>query len=155
MANQPVPLTGEGKARLEKELSELREERKRVAERIHNARELGTSQTDAEYDDAKLDQGRIEGRVLEIEDILRRAVAIDEGGAHKTTRIVVGSGVKVDQDGASRHYQLVGPPEADAVKGKISIESPVGAALLGKQVGDTVELNVPRGVVKLKVLEID
>ncbi len=73
MPEQPVPLTIDGRDRLHRELEALREERKAVAERIHNARELGSSQADAEYDDAKLEQGRIEGRILEIEDILRRA----------------------------------------------------------------------------------
>jgi transcription elongation factor GreA len=155
MPEQPVPLTAQGKDRLLAELGTLREERKAVAERIHHARELGSSQTDAEYDDAKTDQGRIEGRILEIEDVLRRAVIIDEDTAHSAARIVVGSGVKVDQDGNVRHYQIVGPPEADVLKGRISNDSPVGAALLGKQVGDTVEVNAPRGVIKIKILEID
>jgi transcription elongation factor GreA len=155
MPDNPVPLTPDGKDRLTKELSALREERKAVADRIHNARELGSSQTDAEYDDAKIEQGRIEGRILEIEDILRRAVVIDEASAHNTARIVVGSGVKVDQDGVERHFQIVGPPEADAAHGRISNDSPVGSALIGKQVGDTIEVNAPRGVIKIKVLEID
>lgn len=155
MPEQPVPLTIDGRDRLHRELEALREERKAVAERIHNARELGSSQTDAEYDDAKLEQGRIEGRILEIEDILRRAVMIDENEAHSGQRIVVGSGVKVDQDGQERHYQIVGRPEANAAEGKISNDSPVGSALLGKQVGDTVEVNAPRGVIKIKVLSID
>lgn len=155
MAEQPVPITADGRDRLETELHRLREERKQVAERIHNARELGSSQADAEYDDAKLDQGRIEGRILEIEDILRRAVDIDEDKAHHARRIVIGSGVKVEQDGKERHYQIVGGPEADATTGKISHDSPVGSALLGKKVGEIVEINVPRGIVKLKVLAID
>ncbi len=155
MPDQPVPLTPEGKQRLVDELDELRAERKVVAERIHNARELGSSQTDAEYDDAKIDQGRIEGRILEIEDLLRRAVIINEDEAHKGSRVVVGSGVRVEQDGKTRHYQIVGPPEADVVNGKIPNDSPVGAALIGKQVGDQVEVSAPRGIIKIKVLEID
>lgn len=155
MPEQPVPLTSAGKDRLAEELESLRAERKAVSERIHAARELGSSQADAEYDDAKTDQGRIEGRILEIEDILRRAVVIDEKQVHKAPRIVVGSGIKVDQDGKERHYQIVGPPEADVAKGRIPNDSPVGAALLGKQVGDVVEVNAPRGVTKIRVLEID
>lgn len=155
MPEQAVPLTSEGRERLLAELAELREERKAVAERIQNARELGTSQTDAEYDDAKLDQGRIEGRILEIDDILRRAVVIDERQAHHAARVVIGSGIRVDQDGSEHNYQIVSPPEADPVHGRISNDSPVGSALLGRQVGDTVEINVPRGVIKIKVLEIN
>jgi transcription elongation factor GreA len=155
MPDKPVPLTREGKAKLEEELNELREKRHLVAERIHNAQELGTSQNDAEYDDAKLEQGMVEGRILELEDILRRAVEIDESTAHKAGRVVVGSGVQVEQDGKTRHYQIVGAPEADPGNGKISNESPVGVALLGKVVGDTVDVHVPKGVIKVKVLKID
>jgi transcription elongation factor GreA len=155
MSDKPVPLTREGKAKLEEELDELRAQRRVVAERIHNAQEQGTSQNDAEYDDAKLEQGMVEGRILEIEDILRRATIIDEKGAHGSGRVMVGSGVEVDQDGKKRHYQIVGAPEADPANGKISNESPVGSALLGRAVGDTIDVNVPRGVIKVKVLKID
>lgn len=97
----------------------------------------------------------VEGRILEIEDILRRAVTIDEAGAHTAGRVLVGSGVEVEQDGKRRHYRIVGAPEADPATGKISNESPVGAALLGRAVGDTVDVNVPRGVIKVKVVKID
>ena len=155
MTDKPVPLTSEGKAKLENELEALRRRRKDVAEMIHAAQEQGTSQNDAEYDDAKMEQGRVEGRILELEDILRRAKIIDEDGAHKSGRVVVGSGVKVEQDGVVRHYQIVGGPEADPVNGKISNDSPVGLALLGKAVGETVAVNVPKGVIKVKVLQID
>jgi transcription elongation factor GreA len=97
----------------------------------------------------------LEGRILEIEDILRRATLIDENTAHAGGRVVVGSGVHVEQDGERRHYQIVGAPEADPSQGKISNESPVGAALLGRSVGDVVDVNVPRGVIKVKVIKID
>src|SRR5258706_14384153 len=126
MADKQVPLTRAGKTKLEDELEELRGRRRVVAERIHNAQELGTSQNDDESDDAKQEQGMVEGRILEVEDILRRAVPIDEATAHGAGRVVIGSGVQVEQDGVTRHYQIVGAPEADPVKGKISNESPVG-----------------------------
>ncbi|MEX0784907.1 MAG: transcription elongation factor GreA [Dehalococcoidia bacterium] len=155
MPEKRVPLTREGKAKLEDELNELREKKRLVAERIHNAQELGTSQNDAEYDDAKLEQGMVEGRILEMEDIIRRAVEIDEKAAHKSGRVIVGSGVQVEQDGKKRHFQIVGAPEADPGNGKISNESPVGSALLGKVVGDLVDVHVPKGVIKVKVLKID
>jgi transcription elongation factor GreA len=155
MTEKQVPLTFDGKARLAHELEALRAQRRVVAERIHNAQEQGTSQNDAEYDDAKQEQGMLEGRILEIEDILRRATIIDEKGAHKAGRVVLGSGVEVEQDGKKRHYQIVGAPEADAGKGKISNESPVGAALLGRVVGEQVDVNVPKGVIKVKVVKID
>ena len=123
--------------------------------RIHDAQQQGTSQNDAEYDDAKQEQGMIEGRILEVEDLLRRATIIDETSAHHAGRVMLGSGVEVEQDGSFRHYQIVGAPEADAAKGKISNESPVGAALLGKTVGDVVDVHVPKGAIKVKVLKID
>ena len=155
MTEKQVPLTSDGKSKLEEELEQLRAQRRQVAERIHNAQEQGTSQNDAEYDDAKQEQGMVEGRILEIEDILRRAILIDEDGAHKAGRVVLGSGVEVEQEGKRRHYQIVGAPEADPGNGKISNESPVGAALLGHQVGETIDVNVPRGVVKVKIVKID
>ncbi|MEP6871948.1 MAG: transcription elongation factor GreA [Anaerolineaceae bacterium] len=155
MPDKLVPLTREGKAKLEAELDELRAQRRLTAQRIHNAQEQGTSQNDAEYDDAKVEQGMIEGRILEMEDVLRRSTIIDEVGAHESGRVMVGSGVEVLQDGKTRHYQIVGAPEADPGNGKISNESPVGSALLGREVGATVEVLVPKGVIKVKVVKID
>lgn len=155
MTDKQVPLTREGKAKLEEEIEQFRSQRRAISERIHNAQEQGTSQNDAEYEDAKQEQGMVEGRILEIEDLLRRAVIIDEDGAHHSGRVVLGSGVEVDQDGKRRHYQIVGAPEADPADGKISNESPVGSALLGRKIGDTVDVHVPKGVIKVKVLKID
>jgi len=155
MTDKPVPLTREGKAKLEQELDGLRARRREVSEMIHDAQEQGTSQNDAEYDDAKLEQGRVEGRILELEDIIRRARLIDEDGARASGRVMIGTRVELDWAGAMRHYQIVGAPEADAANGKISNESPVGAALLGKAVGDVIDINAPRGVIKVKVLKID
>ena len=155
MTDRPVPLTREGKAKLEQELEDLRVRRREVSEMIHNAQEQGTSQNDAEYDDAKMEQGRVEGRILELEDIIRRARIIDEDGGRASGRIMIGSVAHVDWDGAERQYQIVGAPEADAAHGKISNESPVGSALLGKAVGDVIEINAPRGLIKVKVIKID
>ena len=155
MTDKTVPITREGKAKLEQELESLRAQRRVVAERIHNAQEQGTSQNDAEYDDAKLEQGMLEGKILELEGTLRRATIIDESGAHKAGHVMIGSGIEVDQDGKKRHYQIVGAPEADPANGKISNESPVGSALLGRKVGDVVEVNAPKGVMKVKILKID
>lgn len=155
MPEKLVPFTREGKAKKDDELEELRHQRKRIAERIHNSQELGTSQNDAEYTDAKAEQGMVEGRIMEIEDLLSRAVIIDEASAHKSGFVVVGSGVQVEQGGKTMHYQIVGAPEADPRQGKISNESPVGAALLGHASGDTVDVHVPAGAVKVKIIKID
>lgn len=155
MTEKTVPLTPEGRDKLLKELEELRSRRKLIAERIHHAQELGTSQTDAEYEDAKQEQGMVEGRILEIEDILRRAVIIDETKVQGMGRVVVGSRVEVEQDGQVRVFRIVGAPEADPSAGKISNESPVGRALLGRTAGEVVEVNVPKGVIKLKILKVE
>ncbi|MFN0147295.1 MAG: transcription elongation factor GreA [Dehalococcoidia bacterium] len=155
MTEKQVPLTHDGKARLQDELEQLRAQRRSVAERIHNAQEQGTSQNDAEYDDAKQQQGMVEGRILEVEDILHRAVIIDEKSAHVAGRVLLGSGVEVEQDGKHHHYQIVGAPEADPMNGKISNESPVGSALLGRAVGETIDVHVPKGAIKVKILKID
>ena len=155
MAEKNVPLTREGKGKLEAELERLLAERRDIAGRLHNAQEQGTSQNDAEYDDAKQEQGRVEGRILDVEDILRRATLIDASTAQRTGRVTIGSTVEVDQDGKRRHYQIVGAPEADAARGKISNESPVGASLLGKQLGDLVDVHVPKGAIRLKIVSID
>ncbi len=155
MPQNPVPMTKEGVTRLHEELESLKSDRKTVADHIQKARELGTSQNDAEYDNAKQEQSLLEGKILDLEDLLRRAVFIDEEGAHHASRVVVGSGVKVLQDGKMRHYQIVGTPEANAAAGLISNESPIGAALLGRSRGEEIEIMVPRGVIKVKVLAID
>lgn len=153
MTDKTVPLTLDGKAKLEVELEDLRTQRRAVAERIHNAQELGTSQNDAEYDDAKQEQGMVEGRILEIEDILRRASIITS--SKNGGRISLGSIVVVSQAGKEQSFQIVGAPEADPANGKISNESPVGRALLGKAIGDTVDVNAPRGVVKMEVVRVE
>ena len=155
MALKPVPLTKAGLKRLEKELELLKAKRKEVAESLHRAVELGTSQNDSEYDIAKDEQARVEGKIRELSDIISRAELIDERGAHTSQRVMVGSGIEVEQDGKHQHFQIVGPPEADIAKGRISHESPIGEALLGRAVGDEVNVNVPRGVIRLKVLAID
>ena len=142
-------------AQRQHQVRRLRAHRRVVTERIRDAQELGTSQNDAEYDDAKMEQAMLEGRILEKEDILRRSIVIDEESAHRSGRIVLGSRVEVEQNGKHTVYTIVGAPEADAARGRISNESPVGAALFGKQAGESVDINVPRGVIKLRVLKID
>ncbi len=155
MADDKVPMPKDGVARLHDELEGLKAERKTIADHIHKARELGTSQNDAEYDNAKQEQSLLEGKILNIEDLLRRAVIIDEEGAHHASWVVVGSGVKVRQGRKTLHYQIVGQPEANVAEGRISNESPIGAALLGRSKGDKVDIEVPSGLISLKILDID
>jgi transcription elongation factor GreA len=155
---KPVPLTKEGHERLVRELDELRSTgRKGIADRIHTAKELAATQNDAEYEDAKNAQAFVEGQILELESMLTNAVIIDEEQAHHATRIQLGSRVTVrhPDDGREQHFTIVGPAEASPHDGRISHESPVGRALLGHRKGESVEVVVPAGVQKLKVVKVE
>ncbi len=152
--DKPVPLTREGLAKLEAELEYLRTvRRQQVADRIHQAKELASAQNNAEYDDAKNEQAFVEGRILTLERMIQNAVIIEEG-AH-STQVQLGSVVTVvDADGREEHYTIVGSAEARPKDGRISNESPVGRALLGKTVGDEVQVQVPAGVLRLTVTAV-
>jgi transcription elongation factor GreA len=153
MSEKEIFLTPEGLAKLERELEYLRTVRRQeVAERIQTAKELRSTVSSPEYEDAKNEQGFVEGRILELERIIKNAVII-----HPETADLVQLGSKVTvrhQDGSEEHYTIVGRAEVDPGEGKISNESPVGKALLGKRVGDEVEVTVPAGVLKLTITEI-
>jgi transcription elongation factor GreA len=156
MAEKATPLTKEGLERLEKELEHLRNVRRpEVAERIHAAKELASAQNNAEYEEAKNEQAFVEGRIITLEHLLQNATVIDEEAAHHANRVQLGSKVAVDtSEGQKMTYTIVGPAEARPTEGLISNESPVGRALLGKRVGDQVQVHVPRGVLKLTVSSI-
>ncbi|MPZ21979.1 MAG: transcription elongation factor GreA [Dehalococcoidia bacterium] len=153
MAEKTVPLTKEGVTRLEEELKQLETvARHEVAAKIHNAKELSSTQNNAEYDEAKNEQARIEGRILDIQNILAHAAVIDEDGAHHASNVTIGADVTVvDDDGKERKFTIVGSPEVDPAAGRISNESPVGQALLGKKVGDEVQVAVPAGLRKYRI----
>lgn len=155
MAEKTFPVTREGLARLKRDLHELQTvKRKEVADRIHAAREFSTTQNNAEYEDAKSELELIEGRIRTLELQLQRAVLIDEDKAQHASSVQVGSTVIVETGGKAVQYTIVGPTEADPPAGRISNESPVGKALLGKRVGDQVQVMAPRGVMRLTVTEI-
>lgn len=134
-------ITADGKAELEKELAELKERRAEIAEKIAAARDYGDLSENAEYDAAREEQGIVETRVLEIEQILMNYEIIKpkSGGT-----VRVGSTVDL-HNGKNVTYTVVGPVEADPLEGKISNESPIGAALMGKKSGDTVTITTPKG----------
>ena len=136
-------LTTEGKTELETELSELIANRSGIAEKIANARDYGDLSENAEYDAAREEQALLETRIAELEDILKNADIIKPG---KSSTIKVGSTVHL-KNGKKVTYQVVGPVEADPLEGKISNESPIGAALIGKKVGDKVTITTPKGQV--------
>ena len=156
MSEQPVLLTQSGLKRLEGELHELRTvKRAEVAQSIREAQELGMAQVDGQYEEAKNQQAFLEGRIREIEKMLELAQLIDEEAAHASKEIRVGSSVTVrGPDGNRREYQLVGPAEAAPLEGRISLESPVGRALLGKKRGDKVQVVTPSGMVEMAIVAV-
>ena len=149
-------LTYEGLQKYEEELHELKVvKRQEVAQKIKEAREQGDLSENAEYDAAKDEQRDIEARIEELEKILKNAEVIDEDEVD-LDKISIGCRVKildVEYD-EELEYKIVGSTEANSLKGKISNESPVGKALIGKKVGDTAEVDTQAGTLKYKVLEI-
>lgn len=156
MAQKETFLTPEGLEKLKAELEHLQIVRRpQVAEQIHRAKELGGTVDNAEYDDAKNEQAFVEGRILTLEGMIKNATLIEEE-ATPSSFVKLGSKVRVrNQDGEEEHYTIVGSVEASPSEGRISNESPVGSALLGKRVGDKVEAQAPAGTLKLKVIAIE
>jgi len=154
--DKEVILTLDGLAKLEKELEHLKTVRRReVAERIKQALEFGDISENSEYEDAKNEQGFIEGRILSIEKMLRNARIIDESEEH-TGVVTVGSTVKLVEvnGGTEAEYTIVGSAEANPLQSKISNESPVGRSLMGQKVGSVVNVNVPMGTIQYKIIGV-
>lgn len=158
MAQKEVLLTREGLEKLEAELDYLiRVRRREVAERIKEALGFGDISENAEYDAAKDEQAQVEARIFKIRSILRNAVLIDNDDDDGTEEVRVGYtvAVKVIETGKEVRYKVVGSAEADPSNQRISNESPVGRALLGKTVGDQVAVTVPAGVLHLEIMDIN
>lgn len=155
MAEQETILTEEGLKKLEDELDYLRsEKRQQVAERLKVAISYGDISENSEYDDAKNEQAMMEGRIAEITRILGEATVVD--APTKSSKGHIGSKVTVDMGGNERVFTIVGAAESDSTAGKISNESPVGAALLGTKKGDEIDLQGPTGRdIHIKVLKIE
>ena len=140
-----VPMLAEGYEKLTADLQVLRQERPRIVDAIEEARSHGDLSENAEYHAAKERQGQIEAQIAEIEDRVTRAQIIDPA-SRSGDKIVFGATVTVlDDDDKPQRYQIVGMTEADARQGRISYDSPLGRALIGKQVGEEVEVTVPSG----------
>jgi len=156
MVQKETFLTPEGLEKLKAELDHLETVRRpQVAEQIHRAKELGGTVDNAEYDDAKNEQAFVEGRILTLENMIKNVTLI-EGDKKPSKFVKLGSKVKVrNPDGEEEHYTIVGSAEASPGEGRISNESPVGSALLGKKVGDEVEAETPAGALKLKLVAIE
>ena len=151
-----IVMTYAGLRALEDELEQLKTvKRKEVAEKIKVARGYGDLSENSEYDEAKNEQGLVEGRIALLEKMLKHARVVTEDEL-STDHISVGSPVRIkDEDGDEDEYDITGSTEADPVNGKISDESPIGAALIGHSVGDKVDITLPSGaVVQYEVMEI-
>jgi transcription elongation factor GreA len=152
-----IPITIEGLTKLREELEYLRNVRRsEVAETLEQARESNLSTEDEPgYELAKEEQAAVEQRIVQIEDMLARAELIDLSAAQQSDRVQLGSTVVVrPADGPEQTYQIVGSYEVDVSRGKISDESPVGRALLGRRVGEVVEVAVPNGFRKLHIVSL-
>jgi len=148
-------LTPEGLRKLEEELEHLKVvKRKEVAERIKQAKDFGDLSENSEYEDAKNEQAFIEGRILTVETMLRSVRVIDNHDVRSDV-VTIGSTVRVtDESGEDLSYTIVGSAEADPVNDKISNESPVGRALLGKRKGQAVTVQVPAGTIRYTIKAI-
>jgi len=148
-----VLLTKEGLEELKKELTELIEEKRpEVVQKISLARDMGDLSENAAYVSARDDQAFIEGRIAELEEIIKNAVV--STGATSKGVITVGCKIRVHVDGGEEEYHVVGGPEADPKERKISNESPLGKALMGKKVGDKVEIEAPMGKLVYTILSV-
>ena len=155
---EPVYLSAEGVGRLREELAELTgTKRPEVIARIKSAKELGDLKENADYSSAREEQSFLEGRIASLEALLRDARVIEAPAASAAGRIDLGSRVSIElvgQPGDVTVYELVGTAEADPAAGRISNASPVGRALIGRRVGDTVAVRTPRGDVEYRIIEV-
>jgi len=152
MAFEPIYVS---KEKLEKMKAELRylklEKRQEIAARIEKAKELGDLSENADYTEAKEEYSFTEGRIVDLNDAVMRAVVIEAGG---NDAVRLGGRVRVSVNGREKDFQIVGSTEADPIQGLISNESPIGRALIGKKVGDTAEVSAPSGVVRYNIVSI-
>lgn len=149
--NKVYQITESGQRELEQELEELKSRRGEIADKIAAARDFGDLSENAEYDAAREAQGLLETRITEIETILQNASIIQVGAS---STVVLGSTVELEANGKTVVYTVVGPVEADPLEGKVSNESPIGQALMGKAVGDTVTINTPKGELAYTVVAL-
>src|SRR5487761_2250898 len=152
---EPTYLTPEGESKLRAELEELKGPRRdELSQRLHSAIQMGDLSENADYHKAKEDQGFLEGRIQEIEALLRNVVTIEKNVDRSV--VSVGNYVTIQEESFSPEtYHVVGAREADPRNGRISNESPIGRALMDHKIGDVVEAETPGGKIKLKILKIE
>jgi transcription elongation factor GreA len=154
MGQKKILITQEGLAKLQSELEHLLSiRRQEVASKIKRAREMGGTENNAEYEDAKNEQAFVEGRILTLENIVNKATVIESPALPGV--VEVGDKILIqNQDGKIEQFTIVGSAEANPVEGKISNESPVGKALLGKKIGDEIEVATPAGIIRLLIMDV-
>ena len=153
MNNKPTYISKEGLDKLRHELEEMVSVRRpEIAQRIHDAKEHGDLTENAEYEDAKNEQAFVEGRIQMVEALIKNATLIDEH--HTNDHVQIGSTVKVSGPDGSQTFTIVGTTEAKPTEGRISNESPVGRALLGRKKGESVTVQVPAGDIDYKIVSI-
>ena len=153
MNNKPTYISRDGLDKLRAELDEmLAVRRPEIAQRIHDAKEHGDLSENAEYEDAKNEQAFVEGRIQTLEAMIKNATIIDE--TPSTDHVQIGSTVKVESDDGAQSFTIVGSAEAKPTDGRISNESPVGRALLGRKRGEKVVVRVPAGDFAYKIVDI-
>ena len=153
MNKQSFPITVEGMAKIEEELKQLiKVEREQLKKTIQEARELGDLKENAEYHSAKEKQSLVEGRISYLQSVIASAQIVDVKKV-KSKNIVFGATVTLidTEEGKEHTYQIVGKDESDRAKGKISYDSPLGKALIGKEEGDTVIVKAPKGDIEYEV----
>src|SRR5512141_655662 len=155
MTQQPIYLTPEGEKKLKAELAELTgPRREELSQRLRSAIQMGDLSENADYHKAKEDQGFLEGRIQELEHMLRNAVIIEPSTQQDI--VSIGSHVTIQEaDSPSETYHVVGAKEADPRNGRISNESPIGRALMDHKVGDVVQVDTPGGKISFKILKIE
>ena len=155
MKKKEIFLTGEGYLELENELNYLRnEKRKEVTQTLKDARALGDLSENSEYDQAREEQANLEKRILEIEYTLEHATVIDKSSDDGKVGIGCNVELQYEDDDDTESYKIVGSQEADPFNNKISNESPIAAAIMGRKVGDTVEVSSPDGVYSVNIVAI-
>lgn len=148
-------LTPEGLTKLEEELENLKsDEMPKVVERIAIAKELGDLSENAEYQDAKEQQAFIAGRIAEIENIIKNSEVIEQGQSGKKDIVTIGSQIVIKCTHGDFEYTITGSNEANPAEGRISNESPLGRAFLGRKVGERFEVNIPKGTMECEIVEI-
>lgn len=147
-------LSQEGLKKLEEELERRKGLRAEISEKIQEAKSLGDLSENAEYQEAQTAQSFNEGRIMELEEIIRQAEVVSGGAGHRHGAVEVGAQIRVASKFGEQNFTIVGSSESDPAQGFISNESPLGKAFMGRKKGEEVEAETPKGKMKYKILEI-